>query len=285
MNNISVIVGAGRSGTTILKEFIGCHNEYAATEFELNHLWRYGNSELKHDFLSAEQHFSKDIANYIGNELERDLKQSGKPKLIEKTVANVARVEFVAKTLPEAKIIHLIRDGRAVTASAIQRWQAKPSGSYLLKKSKTVPIKDIPRVAFRYFSSAIRSLLRKRNYRQSWGPRWGSIDEDVKTLPLARVCARQWKICVESALEQGRILAANQYLEIRYEDLVSNPKATAQTIADFLEISADDSNFKDFYENKLSDASLEKWKTRLTTEQIAEIESEAGTLLKELGYS
>lgn len=284
IDNIAVIVGAGRSGTTILKELIGSHHVFAPTEFELNHLWRYGNSSLSHDFLDPNKHLNFQITSYIQTELEKERQRSGKPRLVEKTVANVARVSFVAKVLPNAKIIHLVRDGRAVSASAIKRWQAKPSSGYLLRKSTTVPITDVPRVAFRYFGSTLKALLRRRNYRQSWGPRWESIDQDVRDLSLSRICARQWKLCVESALQQGRALPSQRYLEIRYEALVSQPKQAAHNVADFLGISASDPAYANFYENKLSDRSLHKWQTRLSRDQISEIEEEAGPLLKNLEY-
>ena len=38
------IVGAGRSGTTILKKTLAQHAGFFATEFELNYLWRAGNA-------------------------------------------------------------------------------------------------------------------------------------------------------------------------------------------------------------------------------------------------
>ena len=284
MKSVVIIVGAGRSGTTLLKDLLGNHNEFGKTEFEQNHLWRYGNSNLPHDFLNEESHFQEKTAAYIRARLSKEIEKNKGKKLVEKTVANVARVGFVAKILPSSKIIHIIRDGRAVTASAIHRWQAKPESGYLIKKILTVPCKDIPRASFDYLKSFGKAIVRKRSYRQSWGPRWPGTDEDVKTLSLTKICARQWRMCVESAIEQGRALHSDKYLEIRYEDLVAHRLETTLKILDFLELDLNDQRFLESVKKKISDNSLDKWKTELNSDQVEEIEAEAGALLRKIEY-
>ena len=284
MKDISIVIGAARSGTTLLKNFIGSHSDFAPTDLELNHLWRYGNSSLKHDFFKPELHLRSNIIEYIQESLRKEKLQSGKCRLIEKTVSNVARVSFVANVLPNSKFIHIIRDGRAVSASAIKRWQFKPSSTYLLKRSTLVPVKDIPRVALNYSISNLKKFFRKRNYRQSWGPRWESIDEDVKNLSLARICSRQWKLCVESAMEQGSCLGSERYLEIRYEELLMHPKKIALQVAEFLNMDPSDIEFNRFYQKNLSTESLHKWKDDLSADELNEIEEESGSLLNKLGY-
>src|SRR6266540_1867794 len=71
-------------------------------------------------------------------------------------------------------------------------------------------------------------------------------------------------------------------LEVRYEDLSVDPRGTAARLARALDLDAD------VLANALSrahDRSVGRWRRDLSPEQLAEVEQEAGALLRELGYS
>ena len=63
--------------------------------------------------------------------------------LIEKTVSNALRVAYVNEVFPQARFIHLIRDGRDVTESAMRLWQAKPDWKSLRRKLLGMPLSNI----------------------------------------------------------------------------------------------------------------------------------------------
>jgi hypothetical protein len=104
-------------------------------------------------------------------------KKFGKPRWGDKTPAYVRRMTLIQGLLPEARFIHLIRDGRDVFLSTKDLW---------------------------------------------FGP--DSVEE----------AAQRWQNLIEKARRQSRELP--HYLEIRYEDLVSNTELTLRRISDFVDL-------------------------------------------------
>lgn len=278
------IVGAGRSGTTMLKEALAAHAQVSAPEYELNHVWRHGNAALPHDMLDPDRHLNPRIKRGIQRNLEGIRRQSGSGYLVEKTVANVMRLNFVQAVFPKAKMIHIIRDGRAVTASAILRWQARPGRSYLWAKSRTVPLSDRFLVGLRYLKSRLLTMKRRRNYRQSWGPRWPEMDRDALSLSLPELCAKQWTVSVETALDQSTRLPKDQYLEMRYEAVVTDPHHFFSEIAAFIGLDGNDAAFKAHVKSRIHRQSLNKWESLLDRQTLSLINPHMKDLMTRLGY-
>lgn len=268
----------------MIKDALSYHPDICATPYELNYLWRYGNSRLSHDMLDPEQHLSPRKAKYIRGKLEKMLILSGKQYLVEKTVANVLRLSYVHGICPDGKVIHIIRDGRAVTASAMIRWKARATSSYLMSKGLTIPPLDIPRVGLSFLLNRIKRRIRKRDYIQSWGPRWPGFDEDVARLPLMEICAMQWKKSIESASSQRHTLPKGQYTEIRYEEFVTDPSRGFDQLSEFLSIDFSAPAFKSQIEEGITTSSLDKWKTSFSGQDMNRLYSIIGQTLGTLGY-
>jgi len=285
LDNSVIVVGAGRSGTTMLKNAFSVHPELFGPQYELNYLWRYGNSMLDHDMLDPNLHFSAKKGKHIRYKLASLLTQNPKKRLVEKTAANVLRLRYVHCVLPQARIIHIIRDGRAVVASAIQRWKYRPKASYLASKTLTIPLRDIPMVGFKYLINRLKTLSRGQNYLRSWGPRWPGIDNDVEHLPLHAVCAKQWVISIKSALEQKSAIQMGQYMEVRYEKVVSNPIKEFERMAEFIDVNPFDKIFQDYIRFQIRTTSIDRWKKRLRGKALEEVMGIIGKLQRELGYN
>jgi hypothetical protein len=70
-------------------------------------------------------------------------------------------------------------------------------------------------------------------------------------------------------------------LEIRYEELVSDPASVTKRLAEHLDLAPEplaESLSRAF------DRSVGRWKRDLTPDQVKDVEDEAGDLLRELGY-
>ena len=79
-------------------------------------------------------------------------------------------------------------------------------------------------------------MLRRSGLRSSvvWGPRFPGIDMLVGQYSVLEVCALQWARCVEGVLNCVRAHGQDlDYLEVRYEDLVSHPTEELQRVFDF----------------------------------------------------
>jgi hypothetical protein len=70
-------------------------------------------------------------------------------------------------------------------------------------------------------------------------------------------------------------------LELRYEQLVTEPKAVAEKLAPYLDV--DPEPLKASL-SRAFDRSVGRWQRDLTPEQLDDVEAEAGELLQELGY-
>lgn len=107
--------------------------------------------------------------------------QYGAPRWGDKSPIYTMHVEGIARAFPTSQFIHIIRDGRDV------------------------------------------ALSMQRTYR---GPRFFYVDPYY--------AARSWKARVRRASSSGARLGPSRYFEIRYEDLTANPEALIRQMCDFL---------------------------------------------------
>jgi hypothetical protein len=150
----------------------------------------------------------------------------------------------LAKWFPEARFVHVIRDGRNVALSYLER---------------------------------------------PWGP--SSIGE----------AALYWRSRVGRGRAAGKALGPERYLEVRYEDVVTDPEAEVRQICEFLslpwrpemlsyhkaaeEFIAQSHQPEAFSALVLPPTSgLRKWSTEMADRDVALFEAIAGGLLEDLGY-
>jgi hypothetical protein len=110
----------------------------------------------------------------------------------------------------------------------------------------------------------------------------------------AYFAAEHWESHVERGHELGRHLQPNQYMELRYEDLLTQPELAMKTVCAFLgeaysaelfEVAAVDTPGKTpLVHRPLKADNIEKWRTKMTASQIKAFESVAGKTLREFGY-
>jgi len=272
-----ILLGAGRSGTKILRDVLSTHPDIDSVPFDVNYIWTIGNAKAIDDQLAPNSLSNTDRSRII----QQLAKQSkGAPFLIEKTVSNTLRLPFVLKVFPEAKFIHLIRDGRDVTESVSRQWGETREISYFFKKLKTFPL----RYAFSYLMSYGYNWLKHSLGSQGqddyiWGVRYPGYRKDLKEKSTLQVCATQWVTCVETSLEQLAEVDPTRQVEVRYEALMLEPQKQLQRIADFIGIDGQ------FESSRFNAKNIGKYKAALSEQQMDSIQPILFPTLTKLNYN
>lgn len=115
------------------------------------------------------------------------------------------RARLLHRVFPDARFVHVVRDGRAVANSFLQMpWWRGYEGP------------------------------------ERWG--WGPIPQayehewQVSKGSFAVLAGIQWKMLIDAFVEARGELPADRWLEIRYEDIVADPRARMEEILGFLEL-------------------------------------------------
>lgn len=276
------LIGAGRSGTKFLRSLLEISQDVVAIPYDIGYVWRYGNESFPHD------EFSSDMANehviaYVREMLPKLVRNANANAcyLVEKSVPNTLRVEFLYKIFPEAKFVHLIRDGRAVTESSVRMWTTPIESGYLLNKIKYFPWSNY-KYAFWYIGNMVKRKFSSGQSNYVWGPRYNGIESDALNLPLEVVCARQWKKCIETSIRQLSSIPETQVIEIRYESLVSTD-AELTRLCNFIGLSDVNTVIENFHLS-VNVSNSEKWKNTLSGNSLVQVNKEISDLNARLGY-
>ena len=122
-----------------------------------------------------------------------------------------------------------------------------------------------------------------------------------KPLPWNRAAgllptALYWQWMVRRGRQHGLHIPGD-YIEVRYEELVSDPRATVRKLGEFLDHDLDYDNIQNaslgrlrepnssFLEDKEQHSPLNRWSTKLSRREIISVEATVGEFLEELGYS
>ena len=274
------IIGAARSGTKFLRSCLAASREVASIPYDINYIWRYGSEEMHHDELLSEN-LSEKKSKYITKSLFRlaDTESKNCRFLVEKTVSNTLRVSYIYKIFPNAKFIHLTRDGRAVIESSIRQWREPVDKGYLVKK-----LRYFPWTNYRYAWWFLKNLIQSRFSKLPpvWGPRYQGIQEDLLSLSVEEVCAKQWSRCVDLADTQLDEINPNQVYRVTFENLMSDPQ-TLKGLCEFIGIS-DREHVIDYFTKTVSPNNNQKSLNQLDKNSMLVIDKYASSTLKRLEY-
>ena len=278
-----ILLGAGRSGTKFLRSVLAASDEVAPVPYDVGYVWRYGNEMMDSDEFPADALDERIIA-YIHKTLPMlvDKKnKAGARFFVEKSVPNTLRPEFVYKVYPNAKYIHLIRDGRNVTESAMRMWKQPPNKLYLLKKLRYFPWSNY-KYAFWYFKNIIKAKMSNERGQNIWGPRYKGIEDDAREKPLVVVCAKQWRKCVEVCQQQIKRIPSEQLFEVKYEDLL-NDSGKLEEMCTFLSLS-DPDRVATFFRDNVIKGNAEPWKGKMSQKDVELMMKEIAPTLESCGY-
>lgn len=304
MKSPLLVVGAARSGTTLVAErLLGGHPDVLYWS-EPAFVWRYGNAYRFHDMFCVD-HCRPGIRRRIRSAFER--KESERPHelLVEKSPANSYRMPFVLSVLPEARILHVVRDGRQVARSARAEWAGRGRTAYdsaamrRLSSSRRIVAmiqRDLrwherfigPASPFElpaYLPRALGLLLRQTLHVSwfPWGPRFPGILRARRQLGALEVAALQWHLSVTLTKSACAHLGGTRYHEVAFERLQVAPRETLEEIREYAGLAPCE---------EWSRTSLALLKPRpveasdgLSNDEIVRIEEMFGLTLEGLGYT
>lgn len=282
-----IVVGAGRTGTTVFHRMLSEHPHLAwlpgricaifPERLELSRLLMEGldypvAGELLRRRLNPgecypfwEHHCKGFSAPYrdlvaadVTNRTKKHIPRTMAKLLTEKRnrlllkITGWPRIGFLSEVFENARFIHVMRDGRAVANSMlnVSFWQG---------------------------------------WKGTWDWGWGELspaqkqewnDHDQSFVVLAAI---QWKILMDATEEAKNTISSESFLEIRYEDLCSDPVGQLQKVTQFCELewSADFQRRLGKYHLKNAN---DKFKDDLTAKQQSELEEVLGDYLRRYGY-
>ena len=194
----------------------------------------------------TENDYTEEMAAYFRKKVTQVQDLWSRPRFVNKNLQNSFRVRLLNLVFPDAKFIHIIRDGRAVAFSLLNKKDLGATSPILL-----IGFKDILGDKYQH----------KRSELYNYGIAW---KEYVTRAREASVAA------------QGR------YYEVRYENLVREPHNELRRIIDFCELDW----YSKFEEKIPSTQNMnEKWKHKASKEQHIDIEESTFDLRHTLGIA
>jgi Sulfotransferase family len=239
------VVGSPRSGTTFVAESLAAQPGFV----DLGEV-----KPLKAAIPNLVGRPEQEAAAQVRRTLEwiRRLALVRRFRAVEQTPEISFLVGAALRAYPQGRLVHVIRDGRDVACSLLERgWLSQGRAGH-----------DDARLAYGAHS---RFWVEPER-----------IDEFVRSSDATRA-AWAWRRYVTAA----RAAAAPATLELRYEALVSDPAAAAACVAEHLGV--DPAPLIRAF-SRAHGRSIGRWQRDLIPAELADVQREAGALLTELGY-
>lgn len=162
------------------------------------------------------------------------------------------RTDYLLAMFPDAKFIHVYRDGRAVAHSffTVKWWDGWRGPSNWI-------CGDLP---------------------PAYAKEWEQSGRAFITL-----AAIQWKILMDAYEEAKKNLSSKNYLEFKYEEFTENPCTIFDRVLNFCDLPMD-KRFERFVANLRLESKNDKWRKSLSEQQQALFQKSLAAHLGKYGY-
>lgn len=163
------------------------------------------------------------------------------------------RALFLHEVFPEARFVHIVRDGRAVANSLLQMpWW---SGHLGPSRWELGPLPD--------------------GYAQEW---------DREGRSLVHLAGISWKLLMDAFEAARTAMPSDLWLEVRYEDLLADPRKHMDVILEFLGLSWTQGFERGFARHTFCTGRADAFRRDLTPEQLSLLERALTSHLHRYGY-
>lgn len=291
------IVGSPRSGTTVLANALGCHDAIAEW-YEPYYIWEEYFPRRDSDVVQPAD-ITPEAAAGLRREFDVYRAKAGRQIVLDKSPGHSLRLGAIRTIFPEARWIHLIRDGRDATLSIRKEWTRRQE--MVVKKDFLALFKTafamLRRQPFwRYRWRALRHELRRSaslnparylnrsrwRGKPGWGPRFEGWEDCLATHGQLHFNAMQWVKCVEAVRAEWPAIPDAQKLEVRYEDLLRQPQEVLAGILEFLQLE-DTPEFRQRVP-EFNAGNVSKWAAGFSEAELGQIVPILRPTLEALGY-
>jgi sulfotransferase family protein len=240
------VVGSPRSGTTFLAEAIGSVPGFV----DLGEV-----APVKAAIPELVGLPTSDAAGHLRRILDtsRRVGLVGSVRAVEQTPETAYLVDAVVAAFPQARVVHIVRDGRDVVCSLLEKgWLGTGRAGGADDAGLAYGVEP------RFWVEPERR-------------------EEFTAMSEARRAAWAWRRYVTAARS-----ASTPPFELRYEAMAADPAAAATELAACLDAPTEPLATA---LAEVHSGSIGRFRNDLSAEQLADVEAEAGELLRELGYA
>lgn len=201
--------------------------------------------------------------------------QDNKSMWIERSGNSITMVESLHKHFPDAKFVHIHRDGRE-TAMSIRNFMPLRMFLHMWTRLKLVGV-DLLKPPFRYSDSRLISTFSRQFI--SMIP----VEHYLDKVPEAAAAGKFWSAMIQQGLKELAGVPQENVHTMTYTDLVERPHETLETFINFAAPGLDHSNWLE-QASKVPKASKPKWQELPAADQ-EKLEAACAPGMKLLGYT
>ena len=268
------VVGCSRSGTTLTYETLAAAPRFLKFGWEIPQFWDGLYGPLNNGWASEAAGAEQARPEHRHAAFRYFYQRLGAGWVLDKTCINVMRIPYLHKLFPQAKFVFIQRDGRDNVSSMMDGWRmGRTDGRFELSQ---------------FFGPFPEEVAINGGEFREWcfflPPGW----RDYNRASLEEVCAFQWISANRLALDAKKLIPAEQWIHLRYEDVFERPVEMFRAAFDRLGLS-----FAPEIEARCRDLQptsvvkgrpkREKWREH-NPEAIERILPMIAPLMREMGY-